>query len=135
MKVDIHPDIEKDYYDIVGLEYYAVLKHLKIIARNCETEKYALKSSMLKWAIICNHSCHFDLDNLNYLIKNTETCGLCMFFNDCFDCCEYTGMKFDEHFKCFGAFGNALYYRVWGDIYNIVYIALEKVYNEKYGSE
>ena len=131
----IHPDIENEYNEIVGLEYFVVVKRLVELTCEIKNETDALKSSMTKWAVICNHKRHFDYDDLIHLMISSETCGLCMFFDDCSGCCEYTGMEFDDRVKCFEAFGNAFVYRHTGEKNNTVYYAMEKVYNEKYGSE
>ncbi len=132
---NIHSDIENEYNEIVGLEFFVVAKKLDGLAREAETERDALKSSMVKWAVICNHKRHFDYDDLIRIVVSSETCGLCMFFDDCSDCCEYTGMEFDDRVKCFESFGSAFVYRHTGEKNKAVYYALEKVYNEKYGSE
>ncbi len=131
----IHPDIENEYNEIVGLKYHDVKKKLIDLAYDTENESDALKSSMIKWAVICNHHKHFDFDDLIDLMTCLDTCGLCMFFEECSGCCEYTGMEFDDHVKCFESFGSAFVYRRTGEKNKTVYYALEKVYNEKYGSE
>ena len=49
----IHPDIENEYNEIVGLKYHDVKKKLIDLAYDTENESDALKSSMIKWAVIC----------------------------------------------------------------------------------
>ncbi len=132
---NIHFDIENEYNEIVGLKYSAVTKKLLDLAYDTENESDALKSSMVKWAVICNHRPRFGYHDLLHLMISSETCGLCMFFDDCSDCCEYTGMKFDDYVMCFETFRDAYDHKITGEKNNTVYYALEKVYNERHGSE
>ncbi len=130
---NIHFDIENEYNEIAGLEFVVVAEKLDELASEAETEKDALKSSMIKWAVVCDHKRHFDYDDLVHLMTSSETCGLCMFFNTCSECCEYTEMEFDDRIKCFKTFSDAFVYRRTGEKNNTVYHALERVYNRKYG--